>query len=38
MELSKIKAVIVDDDVFKGNDIRRALEFNGVRNIITVRS
>lgn len=38
MELSKIKVVIVDDDVFKGNDIRRALEFNGVRNIITVRS
>ncbi|MCI8957407.1 MAG: response regulator [Eubacterium sp.] len=36
MNLSKIKAVIADDDVFKGNDIRRALEFNGVKNIITV--
>lgn len=37
MNLSKIKAVIADDDVFKGNDIRKALEFNGVRNIMTVR-
>ena len=37
MDLSKIKAVIADDDVFKGIDIRKALEFNGVRNIITVR-
>ncbi len=38
MELPKIKAVVVDDDVFKGNDIRKALEFNGVRNIITLRN
>lgn len=38
MDLSKIKAVIVDDDVFKGTDIRKALEFNGVRDIITVRN
>lgn len=38
MDLSKIKAVIVDDDVFKGADIRKALEFNGVRDIITVRN
>ena len=38
MNLSKIKAVIADDDVFKGNDIRKALEFNGVRNIMTVRN
>lgn len=38
MDLSKIKAVIVDDDVFKGTDIRKALEFNGVRNIMTVRN
>lgn len=37
MDLSKIKAVIVDDDVFKGADIRKALEFNSVRNIMTVR-
>ena len=38
MELSKINAVIADDDVFKGTDIRKALEFNGVRNIMTVRN
>ena len=28
MDLSKIKAVIADNDVFKGIDIRKALEFN----------
>lgn len=38
VELSKINAVIADDDVFKGTDIRKALEFNGVRNIMTVRN
>lgn len=38
MELSKIKAVIADDDVFKGNDIRKALEFNGIRDIMIVRN
>lgn len=38
MNLSKIKAVIADDDVFKGTDIRKALEFNGIRNIMTVRN
>ena len=38
MDLSKIKAVIVDDDVFKANDIRKALEFNGIRAIMTVRN
>lgn len=38
MDLSKIKAVIADDDVFKGADIRKALEFNGIRNIMTVRN
>lgn len=38
MDLSKIKAVIVDDDVFKGADIRKALEFNGIRNVMTVRN
>lgn len=37
-DLSKIKAVIVDDDVFKGFNIRKALEFNGIRNIMTVRN
>ncbi len=38
MDLSKIKAVIVDDDVFKGADIQKALEFSGIRNIMTVRN
>ena len=38
MELSKIKVIIADDDVFKAADIRKALEFNGVRNIMTVRN
>lgn len=38
MDLSKIKAVIADDDVIKGADIRKALDFNGVRNIMTVRN
>lgn len=38
MDLSKIKAVVVDDDVFKGSDIRKALEFNGIRSIVTVRN
>ena len=38
MDLSKIKAVVVDDDVFKGADIRKALEFNGIRNVMTVRN
>lgn len=37
MKLSDIHVVIVDDDVFKGMDIQRALEFNGIRNIMTVR-
>ena len=38
MDLSKISVIIADDDVFKGFDIRKALEFNGVRNIMTVRN
>ena len=29
MDLSKIKVVIADDDVFKSADIRKALDFNG---------
>ena len=36
MNLSKINAVIVDDDPIKRVAIRRALEFNGLRNIMTV--
>lgn len=38
MDLSKTKVVIVDDDVFKGADIRKALEFNGIRNVMIVRN
>ncbi|MCM1087794.1 MAG: response regulator [Muribaculaceae bacterium] len=38
MDLSKIKAVIVDDDAIKAADIRKALEFNGIRNIMIVRN
>ena len=38
MDLSNIRAVIADDDVMKEADIRRALEFNGVRNIRKVRN
>lgn len=38
MDRSNIHAVIVDDDVFKGNDIRKALEFCGIRKITTVRN
>lgn len=37
-KINVIKAIIVDDDVFKRTDIRKALEFNGIRNIITVGS
>lgn len=38
MDFSEIKTVVVDDDVFKGMDIRKALEFNGIKNIMTVRN
>lgn len=38
MNLSKIKVVVADDDVFKLADIRKALEFNGIRNITTARN
>lgn len=38
MDLSKIKVIVADDDVFKGAEIRKALEFNGIRDIMTVRN
>lgn len=38
MDLSKIKAVVVDDDVFKGADICKALKFNGIRSVMTMRN
>ena len=37
MDLSKIKVIIADDDAIKRADIRKALEFNGIRNFVTVR-
>lgn len=36
MDLSKVKAIIVDDEPIKRVAIRRALEFNGIQNIMTV--
>ena len=30
--------IIADDEAIKRNDIRKALEFNGVRNIMTVKN
>lgn len=36
MDLSKIKAVVVDDDPIKKAAIRRALGLNGVQTIVTV--
>jgi len=36
MTLSKLRVLVIDDDVFKANDVRKALEFCGVRNVTTV--
>ena len=33
MNLKELKALIVDDDIFKARDIKKALEFNGISNI-----
>ena len=38
MKLSELNVVIVDDSILKAMDIRKALEFCGVRNIAVVRS
>lgn len=37
MSLSKLKTLIIDDNVYKAMDITRALEFSGVRDITRVR-
>lgn len=37
MTLSKLKVLIIEDNVFKAMDITRALEFSGVRDITRVR-
>ena len=36
MTPSNLKVLIIDDNVFKANDIRKALEFCGVRNVTNV--
>ena len=36
MDLKEIKALIIDDDIYKTIDIQRALEFCGITNIKTV--
>lgn len=36
MNLSELKTVIVDDSILKAMDIRKALEFNGILNIVIV--
>ena len=36
MDLSKLKALIIDDDIFKAVDIRKALEFNRIYNVTIV--
>lgn len=38
MDLSKLHAVIVDDDIYKAIDIRKALEFNRVTHVDIVRN
>ena len=38
MRMIDLNVLIVDDDVFKGLEIKRALEFNGIRNIEIVRN
>ena len=38
MNLSELKALIVDDNVYKTIDIKRALEYSGIENIITARN
>lgn len=38
MDLSNLRVVIVDDDVFKTADIRKALSFSGIRNMTTARN
>lgn len=38
MRVSDLQVLVVDDDVFKAVDIKKALEFNGIRHIILVRN
>lgn len=38
MRMSDLQVLVVDDNVFKAVDIKKALEFNGIRNITLVRN
>lgn len=38
MRMSDLQVLVVDDDVFKAVDIKKALEFNGIRNITLIRN
>lgn len=38
MKMSDLQVLVVDDDVFKAMDIKKALEFNGIRNITLIRN
>lgn len=38
MRLSELKVLVVDDDFIKAMDIKRALEMNDIRDILTVRN
>lgn len=36
MQLTKLRVLIIDDDVYKAHDIQKALEFSGVRDFVLV--
>ena len=38
MDRNKLRVLIVDDSILKAMDIRKALEFNGIRDIQVVRN
>ena len=38
MKMRDLQVLVVDDDVFKAVDIKKALEFNGIRHIILARN
>ena len=38
MKMGDFRVLIVDDDVFKAVDIKKALKFNGIRHITLVRN
>lgn len=38
MNLSEIKALVIDDSVYKAMDITRALEYSGIKDVIRARN